>query len=68
MDQSLPQFVGFAVIRPAQPGGDQSVTLVGQQSVRAGHRLGQHRDGLIGHVDRGLVDHGGTPGAGPDKR
>ncbi|KEP44141.1 hypothetical protein MKSMC1_07640 [Mycobacterium kansasii] len=68
IDQGLPQFVGFAVIRPAQPGGDQPVALVGQQSVRAGHRLGQHRDGLFGHIDRGLVDHGGAPGTRPDKR
>ena len=66
--QRPPQLVGFGVICPAQPGSDQPVALVGEQSIRADHGLGQRLDRLISEIDDGLVDHVVTRCPRRDKR
>ncbi|CAM4137998.1 hypothetical protein MYBA111488_03960 [Mycobacterium basiliense] len=66
--QRIPQFIGFALIRPAQPGGNQPVTLVDQQTVRADHGLRQHQNRVVGQIDRGLVNHGTSLGGRADER
>ncbi len=62
------QVLSPVLIRPAQPSGDQVVSLVGQQLVRADYGFGQHRDRAFGQIYRGLVDHGTAFGGRPDER
>ncbi len=55
--QRLPQLLGPGMIRPAQPGADQAVILVGQEPVRADDGLGQLPDRIVLEVEDGPVDH-----------
>jgi hypothetical protein len=55
--QRLPQLIGSALIRPAQPSGHQPVILVCQRPICTDHRLGQSRDRILREVDDRLVDY-----------
>jgi hypothetical protein len=66
--QHLPQPIGSALIRPAQPGTDQPVILLCQRLVRTDHCLGQSRDRILPEVNDRLVDHAVATGTRFDKR